>query len=256
MVSTLKWFVPLLIFLSYPSEAQAAGESPAPAVDSVCLSEILINTTQPYDPAQIAAAQRKADSAREAIRQGAKFEDIAKKNSDGPSAALGGALGLFKRGQLSKSIEDKVFAMKVGDVSDVIRTKQGFAILKVAECDPVTGVGGASRTVEILSDMRGVDFGPYVRLITKKVEANWYGQIPLSAETKRGEVTIECAVASDGKITNMRLVADTGDQVLDRAALEGLTKSSPFPPLPSQYTGPYLALRLHFLYNPDKSKVN
>ena len=102
MVSTLKWFVPLLIFFSYPSKAQVAGEFPALMVDSLCLSEILIDTSRPYDPAQIAAAQRQADSAREAIRQGAKFEDIAKKNSDGPSAADGGALGFFKRGQLAK----------------------------------------------------------------------------------------------------------------------------------------------------------
>ena len=61
------------------------------------------------------------------------FEDIAKKYSDGPSAADGGALGIFKRGQLAKELEDKTFAMKAGDVTDVIRTKQGYVILKVVE---------------------------------------------------------------------------------------------------------------------------
>ncbi len=41
--------------------------------------------------------------------------------------------GYFKRGTLAKELEDKTFAMKPGEVSDVIRTKQGFIILKVTE---------------------------------------------------------------------------------------------------------------------------
>ena len=61
------------------------------------------------------------------------FDEIAKKNSDGPTAAQGGDLGYFKRGTLAKELEDKTFAMKPGDVSDVIRTKQGFVILRVVE---------------------------------------------------------------------------------------------------------------------------
>ncbi len=256
MSTAMTCFVPVLILLSYSSAIQATTAVPAPPVDSVCLSEVLINTPQPYNPAQVAAAQHKADSAREAIRQGAEFEDIARKYSDGPSASLGGELGLFKHGQLAKSIEDKVFAMKIGDVSDVIRTKQGFAILKVVECGPATGVGGTSGTVEVLSDTGGVDFGPYIRLIRKRIEPNWHRQIPQSAETKTGDVTIEFAIARDGKPGSLHLVGSSGDRVLDRAAQEGLTESAPFPPLPSQYTGRYLSLRLHFFYNPDKSKLN
>jgi len=256
MSTAMIYFVPVLTLLSYSLAMQDTIPVPAPTVDSVCLREVLINTPQPYDAAQVAAAQRKADSAREAIRQGAAFEDIAQKYSDGPSASLGGALGLFKHGQLAKSIEDKVFAMKVGDVTDVIRTRQGFAILKVVDCGPTTGVGGTSRTVEVLSDTRGVDFGPYIRVIRKRIEANWYRQVPQPAETRTGDVTIEFVIARDGKPGNLHLVASSGDKVLDTAAQEGVTQSAPFPPLPNQYTGSYLALRLHFFYNPDKSTLN
>ncbi len=81
----------------------------------------------------MAAAQAKAEDLLAQIRKGSKFEDIAKKNSDGPTAAHGGDLGDFKRGTLAKELEDKTFAMKPGDVSDVIRTRQGFVILKVVE---------------------------------------------------------------------------------------------------------------------------
>lgn len=77
------------------------------------------------------AAEAKANDLLKQIRAGASFGDIAKKFSDGPSAADGGALGSFKRGQLAKELEDKTFAMKSGDVTDVIRTKQGYVILRV-----------------------------------------------------------------------------------------------------------------------------
>jgi peptidyl-prolyl cis-trans isomerase SurA len=85
------------------------------------------------DEAALNAAEAKANDLLKQIRGGASFEDIAKKNSDGPSAADGGALGMFKRGQLAKELEDRTFAMKAGDVTDVIRTKQGYVILKVVD---------------------------------------------------------------------------------------------------------------------------
>jgi peptidyl-prolyl cis-trans isomerase SurA len=88
----------------------------------------------PPDPEQqLAAAKAKAEDLLAQIGKGAAFADVAKKSSDGPTAAQGGDLGYFKRGTLAKELEDKTFAMKPGDVSDVIRTKQGFVILTVTE---------------------------------------------------------------------------------------------------------------------------
>jgi peptidyl-prolyl cis-trans isomerase SurA len=106
--------------------------------EQIRLSEILAapstaNGASPDDPQQIAAAKSKAEDLLAQIRGGAKFDEVAKKNSNGPTAAQGGDLGFFKRGVLAKELEDKTFAMTPGDVSDVIRTKQGFVILKVVE---------------------------------------------------------------------------------------------------------------------------
>jgi peptidyl-prolyl cis-trans isomerase SurA len=106
--------------------------------EQVRLSEILVSTEKKAndtrDEAQIVqAAQEKANSLLEQLKKGAKFDEVAKKNSDGPSAAQGGDLGYFKRGTLAKELEDKTFSMKPGDVSDVIRTKQGFIILKAID---------------------------------------------------------------------------------------------------------------------------
>ncbi len=118
--------------------------------EQIRLSEILVAPKAPAAPAAgadatppapsqaetdaaLAAAQAKAQDLLEQIRKGASFEDLAKKQSDGPSAAQGGDLSYFKRGVLAKELEDRVFTLKAGEVTDVIRTKQGFVILKVTE---------------------------------------------------------------------------------------------------------------------------
>jgi peptidyl-prolyl cis-trans isomerase SurA len=115
--------------------------------EQVVLAEIMVSTATPgpaatdkqqapqlaEDPARVVAAETKAKELLDQIHKGAKFEDVAKKSSEGPTAADGGIIGAFKRGALAKELEDKVFEMKAGDVSDVIRTKQGFIILKVVE---------------------------------------------------------------------------------------------------------------------------
>ncbi|MGD1081115.1 MAG: peptidylprolyl isomerase [Candidatus Sulfotelmatobacter sp.] len=107
--------------------ASAAASAPAaqPPVDEAA--------KEAADAAALSAAEAKANDLLKQIHDGANFEDIAKKYSDGPSAADGGALGIFKRGQLAKELEDKTFAMKTGEVTDVIRTKQGYVILKVVD---------------------------------------------------------------------------------------------------------------------------
>ncbi len=112
---------------SVTPEPSAAGSAPAaqPPADEAAKAAT--------DEAALSAAEAKANDLLKQIRDGASFEDIAKKYSDGPSAADGGALGMFKRGQLAKELEDRTFAMKAGDVTDVIRTKQGYVILKVVD---------------------------------------------------------------------------------------------------------------------------
>jgi peptidyl-prolyl cis-trans isomerase SurA len=118
--------------------------------EQIRLSEILVSTQKPAavnektgggdkpaaaedDPQQLAAAEAKAKALLDQISKGAKFEDVARKSSDGPTASQGGDLGYFKRGALAKELEDKTFAMKPGEVSDVIRTRQGYVLLKVTE---------------------------------------------------------------------------------------------------------------------------
>jgi peptidyl-prolyl cis-trans isomerase SurA len=88
---------------------------------------------QAADAVALAAAQAKANDLLKQIHDGTKFDDLAKKYSAGPTAAQGGDLGVFKRGTLAKELEDKTFALKSGEVTDVIRTKQGYVVLKVTD---------------------------------------------------------------------------------------------------------------------------
>jgi peptidyl-prolyl cis-trans isomerase SurA len=90
----------------------------------------------PEDPAKVAEAEAKANQLLDQLKKGVKFDDLAKKNSDGPTAAQGGTLGTFKRGELAKDLEEKTFSLKAGENTGVIRTRQGFIILKVTAHRP------------------------------------------------------------------------------------------------------------------------
>lgn len=102
---------------------------------------------------------------------------------------------------------------------------------------------------EILSDTMGVDFGPYLEILKREVKKNWYNLIPESVVFKKGEVSIQFTILKDGQIAGMHYVTGSGDVALDRAAYGGITASSPFPPLPTEFTGPNLTLRFDFFYN-------
>jgi len=109
---------------------------------------------------------------------------------------------------------------------------------------------------DILSDTQGVDFGPYLARVLQDVRRNWELAMPESVWMgKKGKLAIEFAITKNGQVAGMRLVATSGDVALDRAAWSGITASNPFQPLPSEFTGPYLALRFRFYYNPDKSEL-
>jgi peptidyl-prolyl cis-trans isomerase SurA len=123
-------YIRLSEILVAPKTTSAAGPAASSAPPQSPADEA---AKQSADTAALGAAEAKANDLLKQIHDGSNFEDVAKKYSDGPSAADGGALGMFKRGQLAKELEDKTFAMKAGEVSDVIRTKQGYVILKVVD---------------------------------------------------------------------------------------------------------------------------
>lgn len=102
----------------------------------------------------------------------------------------------------------------------------------------------------ILSDTRGVDFGPYLARVVFNVRRNWYSMIPVAAKLgQKGRVAIVFEIVKDGSVPQLRLVAGSGSDPLDRAAVAAIRASNPFPPLPEEFTGEHLVLQFTFLYN-------
>lgn len=120
------------------------------------------------------------------------------------------------------------------------------------------GQGKVGSNIDVLSDTMGVDFGPYLSRVLQSVRQNWYNLIPEIARPPlltKGKVSIEFVIMQDGRVAGMRIIGPSGVVALDRAAWGGITASSPFPPLPAEFKGPYLALRFHFYYNPDRKDL-
>ncbi len=106
--------------------------------ESVRLSEILVSTGAPgtADAAKLAAAKAKADDIESRLHSGGDFAQLARSLSDGTTAAEGGDLGTYKRGQLGKVLEDKTFDLNTGQYTDPILTREGYIILKVVQHAP------------------------------------------------------------------------------------------------------------------------
>lgn len=111
---------------------------------------------------------------------------------------------------------------------------------------------GLNTGVDILSDTMGVDFNPYLKKIIREIYNTWLPLIPEEARpplNKQGVTQIRFTILPDGRIGAMHLDGSTQDQALDRAAWGSITGVGQFPPLPSQFHGPNLELRIHYLVN-------
>jgi len=105
--------------------------------EQVRASHILIKpdtTDSDADPNQAKAeAKAKIQGLLEQIKGGADFAELAKANSDAPSAARGGDLDFFPRGRMVPPFDKAAFALEVGKVSDIVETRFGYHIIKVTD---------------------------------------------------------------------------------------------------------------------------
>jgi peptidyl-prolyl cis-trans isomerase SurA len=123
--------------------------------EKVFLSEILISI-QGKDPSGLAAAEKKAKQVAAEAAKGQRFSDLARDNSDAATAKQGGELGGYKKGELLKPLEDAVWNLPKGAVTQPIRIPTGFEILKV---DDHTKAGLAP-LADVRSEIENVLYGP------------------------------------------------------------------------------------------------
>jgi peptidyl-prolyl cis-trans isomerase C len=100
---------------------------------SVRASHILLGVDAKASAEDKKKAREKAEKLRKDLAGGADFAALAKENSTCPSSQQGGDLGFFGKGQMVPAFEQAAFALKPGEVSDVVETQFGYHIIKLME---------------------------------------------------------------------------------------------------------------------------
>jgi TonB family protein len=110
----------------------------------------------------------------------------------------------------------------------------------------------AKEGVTILSPTQGVNFNPYIKALLALIRSHWYQAMPKEAtDGNKGKVSAVFTVQPKGGLSAEGVAIETtsGVDVFDKAAIASIQNSLPFDPLPQEFHGPYLKLRLYFLYN-------
>ena len=120
--------------------------------EEVRLRTILIKLDPKADEKQATAVQERAASARKRIAQGEDMAVVATSVSDDPSSARGGDIGWIAKGMLLPELEAAVWALKPGEVSEVLKSSLGYHIFKVEDRRPP----GTIAFAEIKTKLTGI----------------------------------------------------------------------------------------------------
>jgi peptidyl-prolyl cis-trans isomerase D len=99
---------------------------------------ILIKVDPQADEKNVEQARQKALEILKLAREGRDFAELAKQYSEGPTAANGGDLGVFRKDAMVKPFAEQAFAMKAGDISEPVQTRFGWHIIKVEKVNEAT----------------------------------------------------------------------------------------------------------------------
>jgi peptidyl-prolyl cis-trans isomerase D len=118
-------------------QAYESGQARYLAPEQRRVSHILIAVKQDSDEETRNAALEEARSLTEQARSGVDFGGLAKQHSDDPgSAAKGGDLGVIAEGVMVKPFEDAAYQLQEGEVSDPVKTRFGYHVIKITELVP------------------------------------------------------------------------------------------------------------------------
>jgi len=137
----------------------------------------------------------------------------------------------------------------------------GLILAKQSPRDDATDSDSASlHGVEILApkDIKGYDFKMFLeQRLLRVIRQHWYAVIPGKAKVEKkkresSRAAVVFSIQKDGTFTAVELVESTGDPELDSAVLEGVKSSAPVP-LPTNFSGDSLKIKIAFYYNPPKN---
>jgi peptidyl-prolyl cis-trans isomerase D len=120
--------------------------------EQVKARHILIKVAPEASAEEIEKARSEILDILKQVKSGSDFAELAKKFSQGPSNSSGGDLGWFGHGSMVKAFEDAAFALKPGEVSEPVRTRFGFHLIKTEDYKP-------ARTKELAEVKDGIEKG-------------------------------------------------------------------------------------------------
>jgi TonB family protein len=109
--------------------------------------------------------------------------------------------------------------------------------------------------VTVLTDTKGFNTQFYVDAITRRIRDSWYAairELVNKPDQRNGKLTIGFTIVRSGEVQGAHVVDTSGEQDLDEAALQGLLRASPLPPLPKALPPDDLKLVIHFYYKGEK----
>ena len=114
---------------------------------------ILIKVDPEADDATVETARQKILEVLKKAQEGDDFAELAKTYSEGPSGSQGGLLGAFKKEEMVAPFSEKAFSMKVGELSDPVRTRFGWHLIKVEKINPASSQTLAEATDQIKNQL-------------------------------------------------------------------------------------------------------
>ncbi len=195
--------------------------------ETVTASHILIKVDPTDDDAAKTAKRERLEGLRKQLTEGADFAELAKSNSDCPSASAGGDLGSFGRGQMVPAFEDAAFAQTVGSVGEVVETQFGFHLIKVSEHNTAKTLEFdevKTRISDILYSQKQQDaVKEYVDSLRSKASIERFGAVP-SEETQlqldvEEEQVVEEVPAIEEVVAVEEVVVEKTPEVVEEVAV-------------------------------------
>jgi peptidyl-prolyl cis-trans isomerase SurA len=108
-------------------------ESPGDKADEYRLSHVLVQVPEQATPEELKLRRARAEAAVAALKQGTDFRQVAASYSDAPDALQGGDMGWRPAGRLPSIFLQTLKSMKVGEVSDILRSPAGYHVVKLID---------------------------------------------------------------------------------------------------------------------------
>jgi peptidyl-prolyl cis-trans isomerase C len=152
--------------------------------EQVKASHILIKVAPTATPEEKAAAKAKIDGLLKQVKAGGDFAALAKENSDCPSKTNGGDLGFFDKGSMVPEFANAAFAMKAGQISNVVETQFGYHIIKVTDRKEGGMMSFDKAKADIVKQLQDKKKGELFRQLVEKTKAAAKIEYPPGKEPK------------------------------------------------------------------------